>query len=471
MEYRDIAPKVAYGFLAIIIAVFIALHAFNLAPSISDENTYFYMGSLVSQGFLPYKDFFYAHPPLNVLLLAALIKVFGFNMIVLKLIPVIASALIAVFIYLILEKAASRFAGLTAAILFLFSYQTLRVSTYVTGIETATLLIVIALYFLFSEKSRKYLYAGALLGIAGITAFFSVIAAVIIAVVLLLRNRKNSFQFLLGFFAVFAAVNILLLVFFGSSYLTPVVLYHFLKPETMPASAILLSIVKDNWLLAAAAALFLFIEDKKRVSIVALLAAAYIVFFMFYKSLFGYYTFIILPLLALLAGYSLFNVAGKLASKFNLNQRFILIALGVVIGISAVLAANKYIGYGFQDFNNAKEIAQYLAQDPHTALFGDDSTTPLLAILSGKKIAFNHADLNNFRWRTGLVDMQQTIANIRREKPLIITFQVNLPQGNLRYGIDAIDEFHNFLAKECKIEKEFTDSWQGYGKVVKVWGC
>ena len=188
MEYRDIAPRAAYSFLAVIIVAFIVLHAFRLSPSISDENTYFYIGNLVSQGYIPYKDFFYAHPPLNILLIAAIIKIAGFNLIMLKLIPVIASALTAIFLYLILEKVASRFAGLTGALLFLFSYQTLRVSTYVTGIETATLCMAIALYFLFSEKSRKYIYAGLLLGIAGITAFFSVIAAAVIAVVLLCQE-------------------------------------------------------------------------------------------------------------------------------------------------------------------------------------------------------------------------------------------------------------------------------------------
>jgi len=469
---RDIPNKTALWLLAFIIASFIAIHSLNLKLSISDENTYFYMGNLIAQGSVPYKDFFYAHPPLNIFIIALLIKLFGLNLVILKLVPVITTATSALLIYLISKNLHSRLSALTAAIFFLFAYETLRVSTYLTGIDIATMLLLLAIYLLFKQNknNKSYLYSGILLGIAGISALFSLIAAVVIGTILLLKNKKQAVYFLIGFSSIFLVVNIILILLFGQSYITPVVKYHFLKPLTGSSLKIIFNIlVKENWLLVLSPLLILFARDKKKVSALVMIALAYLLFLMTYKSLFGYYLFIILPLLAIIGSYSIFSSIERL----KMNPRIILIALFVIIGIASALSINRYLNYEFQNFNNAQEIANYIKanSNPETALFGDDSITPLLALLSERKIAFNHADLNNFRWRTGLVDTKQTINQIKVEKPVIVTSQVNIPQGTFRYGIDYLDEFHDFLSKDCKVVKEFKDKWQGYEKVVRLWEC
>ena len=72
----------AFFIVAVIFALVEAKGLFLVTPG--DENVYFYMAKSVSEGLVPYKDFFYAHPPLHVVALAALIKVFGLNFIILK---------------------------------------------------------------------------------------------------------------------------------------------------------------------------------------------------------------------------------------------------------------------------------------------------------------------------------------------------------------------------------------------------
>ncbi len=480
---KDISNKAALWLLTIIIASFIAIHSFNLNLSISDENTYFYMGNLITQGFLPYKDFFYAHPPLNIFIIALLIKLFGMNFIVLKLLPVITTAISALLIYLIAKNLHSRLSAIIAVILFLFAYETLRVSSYLIGIDIATMFILFSLYFLFKENknNKSYLYAGIFIGIAAISTLNSLIAAFVISIILLFKSRKSLIYFILGFSSIFLTINIALILLYGQSYITPVIKYHFLKPVTESSFKIIFNIlVKENWLLVISALLLIFAKGRKRVSALAIIALAYLIFLITYKSLFGYYLFLILPLLAVIGSYSIFSLIDKFANannnkEFNLkfDPRTALIALFVIIGIASALSINRYLNYEFQDFNNAQEIASYIKanSNPETALFGDDSITPLLALLSERKIAFSHADLNNFRWRTGLVDIQETINSIKAEKPIIATFQVNIPQGTFRYGIDYLDEFHYFLDEECTVIKEFKDTWLDYEKVVRLWDC
>ena len=50
--------------LIILIFVLIEIKAL-LFYKPGDENVYLHMGKLLSEGVLPYKDFFYAHPPLQ----------------------------------------------------------------------------------------------------------------------------------------------------------------------------------------------------------------------------------------------------------------------------------------------------------------------------------------------------------------------------------------------------------------------
>ena len=50
----------------------------------ADENVYFMMGKVVSEGKVPYQDFFCGHPPLQLYLYAGLIKLFGLHIWILK---------------------------------------------------------------------------------------------------------------------------------------------------------------------------------------------------------------------------------------------------------------------------------------------------------------------------------------------------------------------------------------------------
>ena len=61
-----------YIFIAVIVLFLIVVSKGLTNPQPGDENVYYYMGKLISEGKVPYRDFFLAHPPLHIYIIALL---------------------------------------------------------------------------------------------------------------------------------------------------------------------------------------------------------------------------------------------------------------------------------------------------------------------------------------------------------------------------------------------------------------
>src|SRR3989338_8483474 len=127
-----------------------------------DENVYFYMSHLVAGGDLPYKDFFFAHPPLQLLVIAPVFLFFGYNALILKLISLLCMAASGILVYLITKKAHTEWSGVIASALFLLSYSVLFNATIGWGIEIAILFLLLGYYHI----EHRPLLGGILLGLA-----------------------------------------------------------------------------------------------------------------------------------------------------------------------------------------------------------------------------------------------------------------------------------------------------------------
>src|SRR6266704_1507956 len=69
-------PSAWTGAFAAVVLVYVALKTYHLALASSDENIYFYMAArTVFGGLAPYRDYFFAHPPLHLGLAALALKV------------------------------------------------------------------------------------------------------------------------------------------------------------------------------------------------------------------------------------------------------------------------------------------------------------------------------------------------------------------------------------------------------------
>jgi len=135
-------PKKDLAFLAIILIIFLLLKSQGFQHSRTDENIYFYMGKLMAEGKIPYRDFFFAHPPLPLLLFTLIFLIFGFNFILLKSISVIAIIVAAYYLFRLIAEETDPKIGILSTIVFLFSYDVLRASTHPTGINLMVMLML-----------------------------------------------------------------------------------------------------------------------------------------------------------------------------------------------------------------------------------------------------------------------------------------------------------------------------------------
>ncbi len=458
-----------YAIFLLIIFVYLSIKSANLEYGFSDENTYFYMGKLVAEGNMPYKDFFFSRPPLQLFVLALVFKIFGFNFILLKLLPTLFTIISAFFIFLMMKKFNAVYSFLSV-ILFMFSYDSLRFSTYNMGVNLAVMFLVIGFYFFFLQK--KFFISGIILGLAGLTNFMSLIPFAVILVYLFFRNKKMFLKFLAGFSVTFILVNLVLLLAFGSKYIIPVFKYHFLKPKSAEGRNfdIFYRMIRINFLLFLPALLFFVDKNKRKIGIAALSSGAYLLFFIALNKVFGYYFMFIFPFLAIIGGYSLIN----LIDRVNVSKKILYSVLFVVVVLLSAFSVRNYINYDYQDFNNAEEISQYVADnsDENEEIFGDDSIVQVIALLSNRRIALNFADSNNLRFRAGVTDINEVINDLKQSGvKFIINYKENLGKLTAIYGPAYMDEFSNYVKSDCSLVKTFSDNWNDRVKVVEIHDC
>ena len=123
---------------------------------------------------------------------------------------------------------------------------------------------------------------------------------------------------------------------------------------------------------------------------------------------------------------------------------------------------------------NAKEIAGYIKanSNPNDTIFGDDATTPLLALLSDRRISLDFLDLNNLRFRSLPGLAEETIERLKgSDLKYYLDYQIQI--GNLvgRNGPSALDEFQAFLEEECSVEKAFSEEVEEQGRTYTLYSC
>ncbi len=462
----------------ILAAIFLSIQATHFSYSISDENTYIYMAKAVSEGQMPYRDFFLAHPPLHIFLLALIYKIFGFSFLIFKATGPLAAIGAALIAFKICREKLGDIEAVFSAFLIFLSYDFQRFSTFTVWITLCTFLVMLSAYFLLKGKS---LIGGVLMAAASLAGLFSLIAGFAIAGYLAAFEKKLLMKYLAGFLGVFIACNLALIALFGNSYIEGAYKYHLAKPSEGNdkgdiISFFLLGSLKDgkmsgNHALLIGMGLFLFSRKKMKHALMLPLSivAAYMLAMALMSKIFGYYFLIIIPFIGILAARGFAGVIERLEGQRAKQAH--LICLGL-IAVSGMVNSYHYWNNDYQDFNNAEEIAAFVKESyPEKEIFGDDSITPLIALLSGNKLAFNYIDSNSLRWRSGLLDINETISRIRQGRIIVIERRLNDGKGSFRYGPAFIDEFSSFLVKECAVKKKWSEPWGKYQKEYYVHEC
>ena len=426
-----------------------------LMPQPGDENVYFYMGSLLSKGVYPYRDFFYAHPPLHLLLLAAIFKLFGFNIVALKLLPIISILVTALILFLIVREKFGNLESIVASVLFLFSYSVLFNSVFAFGISTATMLMVAGLYFYSVKKNN--LFAGLFFGLAGLTRLLALIPFLIIAALLYLNDKKKIKKIIYGFSITFIIANILLIALFGNRYINDAYKYHFLKKhETAENFKEYVNVVKLNWVLFGAALLSIFIKDKNKsnfFALISLIAVAFLIFLALSSRIFNFYFIVGFPFLAVLGGVSLSSLLKAIRARKMLIVTIVVLMAVFIWDTTANIAFLHSIA--FKGFSRGNEIVSLIDArlNPEIQLFGDDSTSPLIALMTKRSIIFNIVDTNPAVFKTGIIDLDDTLNKLKGNKFIFII--------RSKQGISEFVEVRNFLDERCAHMSTFSDKSEG----------
>lgn len=384
-----------------------------------DENTYYYMARLMTAGRIFYRDFFYAHPPLNLLVLTLVYRVFGFHLAALKLTASLPVLIAAVPLYLRFWRKNQGWSGIFFLAILLFNYELLKVTTHPFGVSLAAAFLMFSLYYFLEERP---LAGGVFWGLASVTGLYALPWGLVPAVYYLLNPGRRSFlpKFLLGFFLVFGTVNGVCLLLFGGRYYTPVYLYHLLKPPSPdPVSDIYIRTVRRNLLIFFLPFLYAWIPRSARKNAVFAAGFVYLVILAALNPLFTQYFMLPIPYLTWIAAVSLDGTIRLFTPPVRrtaaLGAALLLLAVATRDNISRYIDREKLIG-----FETAEECRDYILENsrPGDLLFGQVTVTPLLALLTGRELALDMVDTNHMRFRSGLADFDRVMEQLRAEERL-----------------------------------------------------
>ena len=188
---------------------------------VDDESLYSIMARLVSQGLVPYRDFFFAHPPLALYANAVILKLSGFGFAQSRILPFVCSVVFLFAFLRLFENNSEKIKALALLFTSMFFVQTSEFMFY--SAMTAFSFLAVNFYL-----KKNYFTAGFFIGLSFLSRVFAFVP--LLALLFLnFKNRKNFLKILSGFLAVVIPVCIIFEAVSGN-FIYSVFLYHSTKP-------------------------------------------------------------------------------------------------------------------------------------------------------------------------------------------------------------------------------------------------
>lgn len=429
--------------LAITVFIFVVWKLSTLQFRFGDENVYFGMSQAVLHGLIPYKDFFFADPPFFVYLMAGFKAIFGSHLILFKTIPVLFDSLSAVLIYLLLRKNNS-FAVL-GSIFYLFSFTVLSTSDYVTGAEMMIFFILLALWL---DQNKKHFWSGVFWAFACLCKLY---AGPALLGFLFYKIISKEFlpirNIILG--GLIASIVILtpFFILVPHQVFNDLIVHNLRRPTGIAKLKVLGVFFSFEWLLIISSIAGIFIA-KNKVWVYLLIFSA--IFFLFYKDLYYLYLHLLLPFIVILA---VEFVAFLNKKREELAWTFIALYVCVVIySISGYV--NIYQPEGI--FYQPEEIATALKNAPENLpIYGADEVTPLVSLMSGKKIFNNMIDTSVQHFASGAQNLNLISEEAAESGIYLVTRVANYPDQNIQNT--GFEGYFNkdIFDSSCKLYKAF----------------
>lgn len=423
--------------LVLVFVAYFFLKRANLHLLAGDQGVYFYAGSLWAQGILPYRDFFISHPPLQLLIPALFIKLFGVHLMTLNLLPALFGAFSGLLLLRLAWKPLGSVKAMISVALFLLSYANLLSTLYYTGQNLALLLLLFAsLLFL----NRQKFLAGLMLGFAqmvGIHILFPFAALVILQ---FFWNRRKLPVFLGGFFVSSGAIHALFSMIAGKEFWRMIYLYHLAKPKDTPYLfgkwTVFVQMLQGNLFIAMFALIGAFLlfrslrqegadenPEKQRLLLLATsVLCAYLFFLGTASPVFPHYFVPLAPFATLLAAETTGNILSTLRRLFQ--ERRILEMSLIVPPLFLLLVWSTYRNIDYYNreqtmlaFDHAEIVAGHVRNSlkPEETIYGDFAIVPTIALLSARRIAGDEVDSSVMRFASGMYRLDGLLEKIEND--------------------------------------------------------
>jgi hypothetical protein len=240
---------VALGYLTM------KMFAMNAYPG--DEYIYLFQAKLISQGVVPYSEFSMAHPPLQMLFTAFVMKIFGFSFIGSRFLPILWCVAGGIGLATLVYKEYGAIVSITAMALYLFAHEPLRASTHYTGVNMTVALLIFAVL---AYRCKAIPLTAMFSVFAVFTRLYAAPGVVIIVAHALVSNRRNGLKLIIwgAGLGLLAGVAVGLWTGFGEM-IHNMLLYH---AQKTPMGEVRLAVMRDKVLFHNATIALLFVVGQ-----------------------------------------------------------------------------------------------------------------------------------------------------------------------------------------------------------------
>ena len=215
--------------LAVVVAaavLFAVLKLYAVNVVVGDEHLYFNMAVLVNKGLVPYRDFFYTHPPLHLYLAVLAFKPFGYSLALGKALTSGAMLIGGLLVFAIGRRMIGAAEAAVACAVFLLSFDPLRISSHFTGGNETFAFAMIGLWLAYLDRP---LLAGIAFGLGALVAVYIAPGALAVALLLWWRSRGAAVRFIVTAAAVALCGNLIMYLLAGQDFVSQVYLSQFQK--------------------------------------------------------------------------------------------------------------------------------------------------------------------------------------------------------------------------------------------------
>jgi Gpi18-like mannosyltransferase len=424
--------------LLILILITLFINLLLIHPTFSDENFYFNVGKNILEGKIPYKDFFFAHPPLQVYTIAFLFKLFNTSFFVGKLLTLISSSLCVLLVFLISKKAFDKKSGFISALILLFSPTFIAFSTQGYGMWEASLFVLLSIYFILKNKLIESSFTFL---IAILFRYFSLFYLPFVLILILIRKYKIK-KFLLSFLFFSIITALVLILFFGENLINDTVIFQIKNTGTRISQEYFtfqyLSIGLFFIFLGILSTIYsIQIKDKKLLlfSLYAVLTDVIILFLV--REIAYHYFLLSMPLYAISIGKTLTTFKDKII-RISI---FAILFLSILTNIPTL---DFYLNSTYAERYYSMAIFIKNKTSVNDSIFGEPVVTNYISFVTNRTISSDYLD--SYLRHLEFEDEEKVIENLEKNKPKFFIEMESYYSSN--------SYFKEFISGNYSLEKE-----------------